>query len=40
MGVDRKMKILIAYTADASLDDLRRAGPPGRAEALVVVTDV
>ena len=38
------MKILIAYDgsdwSDAALDDLRRAGLPGRAEALVVVTDV
>ena len=38
------MKILIAYDgsegADAALDDLPRAGLPGRAEALVVVTDV
>ena len=38
------MKILIAYDgsegADAALDDLRRAGLPGRAEARVVVTDV
>ena len=38
------MKILIAYdgceAADAALDNLRRAGLPGRAEALVVVTDV
>jgi nucleotide-binding universal stress UspA family protein len=39
-----KMKILIAYDgterADAAIDDLARAGLPGRAEALVVVTDV
>lgn len=38
------MKILIAYdgsdAADAALDELRRAGLPDRAEALVVVTDV
>jgi len=38
------MKILIAYDgsegADAALDDLPRAGLPGAAEALVVVTDV
>ena len=44
VGVDRKMKILIAYdgsdAADAALADLRRAGLPSMAEALVVVTDV
>jgi nucleotide-binding universal stress UspA family protein len=38
------MKILIAYDgterADAAIDDLPRAGLPGRAEALVLVTDV
>jgi nucleotide-binding universal stress UspA family protein len=42
--VEMKMKILIAYDgterADAAIDDLPRAGLPGRAEALVVVTDV
>jgi nucleotide-binding universal stress UspA family protein len=42
--VEMKMKILIAYDgterADAAIDDLLRAGLPGRAEALVVVTDV
>jgi hypothetical protein len=44
VGVDRKMKILIAYdgsdSADAGLADLRRAGLPSTAEALVVVTDI
>jgi nucleotide-binding universal stress UspA family protein len=39
-----KMKILIAYDgterAEAAIDDLLWAGLPGRAEALVVVTDV
>ena len=44
VGVDRKMKILIAYdgsdAADAALDDLRRAGLPSMAEALVAVTDI
>lgn len=38
------MKIMIAYdgseAADAALDDLSRAGLPGGAEALLVVTDV
>jgi hypothetical protein len=36
----KRMKVLIAYDgsgyADAALDDLRRAGLPGDAEALVV----
>jgi nucleotide-binding universal stress UspA family protein len=45
MMMDRKMKILIAYDgsshADAAVDDLRRAGLPREAEALVLsVADV